>query len=379
MAAAIVSVVRTRPETVLEDYGRVMRSAGSREVLGTGQETLIKLNLSWTKFFPACSTAPWQLEGALRTLLEDGASAGRLYPVENRTVVTDPWKGAANNRWLPVLQRYGLPFIALHEAEWMVFRFKTPLLRLNQLFPEGIEIPRLYPGKQVLHLPTLKTHGHTVTTGAVKNSFGGLLKEVRHYAHKYIHEVMVDLMLMQRELHPVVFSVMDGTVCGDGAGPRTMIPRIKNYLLASADSVALDAVAAGMMGFHPLDIPYIRLCHEMGLGVGDPDKIRVVGENVAGVHFGFRVKRSLVVWGDQLIRRGALRPLERLLLHSPLVGWAPFASNIYHDLLWYPLIGRPRIREFMATPWGRLFASYPAERPRSGTASATTLPVRRIR
>jgi hypothetical protein len=81
-------------------------------------------------------------------------------------------------------------------------------------------------------------------TGSVKNSFGGLLREVRHYAHKYMHEVLVDLLYMQRELHPAVFTVMDGTVAGDGAGPRTMIPRVKNLILAASDSVAIDAIAA---------------------------------------------------------------------------------------------------------------------------------------
>src|SRR5205809_890708 len=119
---------------------------------------------------------------------------------------------------------------------------RDTVVKLNQIFPEGIEIPKLYPGKQVVHLPTMKTHGHSITTGAIKNSFGGLLKEVRHYAHKYIHEVMVDLVMIQKELHPGIFNVMDGTVCGDGAGPRTMIPRIKNYLLASGDQVAVDAI-----------------------------------------------------------------------------------------------------------------------------------------
>ena len=48
-----------------------------------------------------------------------------------------------------------------------------------------------------------------------------------------------------------------------------MIPHVKNYLLASADQVAIDAVAAKMMGFDPLSIRYIRLAHEAGLGCGD--------------------------------------------------------------------------------------------------------------
>ena len=355
---SVVAVVKTSPDTVIADYRRVMHLADYQTTLSNTRETIIKLNLSWTKYFPACSSQPWQLEGVLKTLYDDGFPPEALSPVENKTVVTNPRKGVVNNRWHIVLKKYGLPFIPLPEAEWIVYRFKSPLLRLNQLFPEGIEIPKLYPGKQVLHLPTVKTHGHSITTGAIKNSFGGLLKEVRHYAHKYIHEVMVDLMLMQRELHPGIFCVMDGTVCGDGAGPRTMMPHIKNYLLASADSVAIDAIAALMMGFNPLQIPYLRMCHEMGLGVADPAKIRVVGEDIGGVNFGFHAKRSLVIWGDQLIRKGFLQPLEKLLLHSPLLGWAPLASNIYHDFLWYPLVGAKRVRAFLNTEWGSLFERY---------------------
>src|SRR6185369_12754296 len=141
-----------------------------------------------------------------------------------------------------------------------------------------------------------------------------------------------------KELHPGIFAVMDGTVCGDGAGPRTMFPKVKNYILASGDQVAIDAVAAKMMGFDPFSIPYLRMAHERELGVADITKIKVIGEDISGVDFGFTMHRSFVIWGDQLIRKGLLRPLERLLLHSPLMVWAPFASNVYHDYLWYPVV-----------------------------------------
>jgi hypothetical protein len=151
---------------------------------------------------------------------------------------------------------------------------------------------------------------------------------------------------------------MDGTVCGDGAGPRTMNPQIKNVLLASVDSVAIDAVAAKMMEFQPMEIPYLRHCHENGIGTGKPEEIDIIGEDISEVNFGFRVKRSLVIWGDQLLRKGWLRFLERPLLHSPLVFWAPMASTLYHDYLWYPFVGKRRLRAFMMTEWGRLFESY---------------------
>jgi uncharacterized protein (DUF362 family) len=358
--ASRVAVLFTTPQTVHDDYRRLMELAGWREHLTGERELLLKLNLSWTKYFPACSSQPWQLEGVLDTLLGGGYTAANVIPVENKTVVTEPVKGARNNRWLSVLDARGMRFKPLTEVEWTVYRFQSDLLKLNTIFPEGIEIPALYPGRDILHLPTVKTHGHSITTGAVKNAFGGLLKEVRHYAHKYIHEVMVDLLLMQRELHPNVFAVMDGTVAGDGAGPRTMVPRVKNVILASADSVAIDAVAARLMGFDPMEIPYLRMATEMGLGEARLDRVELVGDAVDGVNFGFKTSRSLVIWGDQLLRLGPLRFLERLLLHSPLVVWAPFASNVYHDWLWYPTVGAARIREFSRTEWGRLFETYRA-------------------
>jgi uncharacterized protein (DUF362 family) len=357
--ASQVAVLRTRPETVVADYGRLMRLVKYDQVLPRDQDLIVKLNLSWTKYFPACSSQPWQVDGVLATLLEDGYERRRIFPVENKTVVTNPVQGCRNNKWYPVLERHGLPFIPLPDVEWTVYRFKSPLLKLNEIFPEGIEIPKMYVGKNVCHLPSVKTHGHSRTTGAIKNAFGGLLKEVRHYAHEFIHEVMVDLMYMQRELHPGVFAVMDGTVMGDGAGPRTMIPRVGNLILASKDQVAIDAIAARIMGFDPLSIRYLAMCHERGLGVADPRDIEIVGDvEAAATNMGFQSRRSLVIWGDQLIRRGPLRPLKRLLLHSPLMVWAPFASNVYHDLLWYPTVGRARIRGFAATDWGRLFERY---------------------
>src|SRR5438552_2021616 len=225
-----VALLRTRPESVVEDYGRLMRLVKYDQTLPRDQDLILKLNLSWTKYFPACSSQPWQVDGVLKTLTDDGYDRRRIFPVENKTVVTDPVEGCRNNKWAPVLKRHGVPFIPLPDVEWIV---------------------------------------------------------------------------------------------------------------------------------DPLAIPYLKMCHERGLGVADPREIEIVGDtDAAALNMGFKTSRSLVIWGDQLIRRGPLRPLKRLLLHSPLVVWAPFASNVYHDLLWYPTVGRARIRAFAATPWGRLFGRY---------------------
>src|SRR5512145_3344683 len=99
--------------------------------------------------------------------------------------------------------------------------------------------------------------------------------------------VLGDLLYIWRRLHPAVFTVMDGTVAGDGAGPRTMIPRVKNLILAASDSVAIDAIAAKLMGFDPMSIPFLRMAHERGLGIADPRHIELVGDDVSHKNFGF--------------------------------------------------------------------------------------------
>lgn len=355
----VVAILKTCPKSVLNDYKRLMHLAQYEEFLPRENDTIIKLNLSWTKYFPACSTQPWQLESVLKTLLEDSYEKERLYPVENKTVVTNPIKGAKSNNWISILNKYDLPFIPLNKVKWIKYQFNSDFLVMNKIFPEGILIPELFVGKNVLHLPTVKTHGHSIITGAVKNSFGGLLQEVRHYCHKYIHETLVDLMLMQKEIHTGIFAILDGTVAGDGAGPRTMVPKVKNVIFASGDSVAIDAVVAKIMGFEPMSIPYIKMCQERGLGIGDPCKIEIVGDReVTDESWNFKVKQSLVIWGDQMVRKGPLRFLEKIILHSPLVMFASTASNIYHDWLWYPIKGKNVVHSFAQTEWGKLFGKY---------------------
>jgi uncharacterized protein (DUF362 family) len=350
---AKVAVLKTTPKTVVDDYGEVMRLAGHKKVLSRRRKTLIKLNLSWSLFYPACSTPPWQLEGVLKEL--DGYD---LLAVENKTVVTDVMKGLKNNRWSPVLDKYRVPFASLPQVEWNVYKPKHEMVAIPHIFPDGLKIPDIFRGRDIVHTPTMKTHGHTTITGAIKNAFGGLITERRHHSHKLIHGVIVDLLQIQKEIHPNIFAVMDGTVCGNGAGPRTMVPVEKNYLLASSDQVALDAVAAKMMGFDPMKIPFIKLAHDRRLGVGNPDKIKVVGEEIGDVNFGFTTGKSPVIFWDQFLRKGPLRFVEPFLFHTGLFKLCVLASGFYHDAMWYPIAGRKHVRKFMASEWGKLFMSY---------------------
>jgi uncharacterized protein (DUF362 family) len=244
-------------------------------------------------------------------------------------------------------------------ARWVPYAPKAKMLVLNEIFPDGIEIPELFLGRNIVHLPTLKTHVFTTMTGAMKNAFGGLLNNRRHWTHSVIHETLVDLLQIQQEIHTGIFAVMDGTIAGDGPGPRAMRPHVKNVILASSDQVAIDAIAAKMMGFDPMSIPFIRLAHEAGLGTGDPAEITVDGLDISGVNFAFsRDEDTFASWGQKQIYWGKLKRFEKALLRTPIVPWSFFASNVYHNYYWYPLMGKRRIARMMDTEWGALFRSY---------------------
>ena len=352
-----VAVVYATPDTVLDDTARAMRLAGYTDHLPSGPETLLKINISWQHYYPACSTTPWQLEGVVRAL--QAAGYDRLIPTHNGTVVVDAREGAVNNKHTVVEAKYGLDSVYLEDARWIDFKPKSKMLVLDQVYPDGFQVPEMLIGKNIVHLPTLKTHVFTTLTGAMKNAFGGLLNFQRHWTHSVIHETLVDLLTIQKEIHPGIFAVTDGTFAGDGPGPRAMRWHEKNVILASADQVAIDAVAARLMGLDPMSIKFIRLAHEAGLGCGDPSEIDVVGEDISEVNWRFKASQStLASRGQHLIYWGPLKPLERLLLRSPIVPWAFLASNLYHNQYWLRLIGRRRVRAAMKTGWGRLFQSY---------------------
>ena len=356
---AKVAVLYTSAPTVVADIGRLMRLADCASFLSKDVPTVLKVNISWQHYYPACSTTPWQLDGVIKALRDDGY--GEIIPAQNGTVVVDSHRGEVKNKHKAVFDKYGLQSAHLTDpdARWVRYAPKGEMLVLDRVFPDGIEVPELLIGKNVIQLPTLKTHVFTTMTGAMKNAFGGLLHYRRHWTHSQIHETLVDLLTIQQEIHPGIFAVMDGTIAGDGPGPRAMRPHVKNVILASADQVAIDAIAARMMGFDPMSIKFIRLAHERGLGVGDPSKIEVVGMDVSGVNFGFRGDEdTFASWGQKKIYWGPLKFLEKPLLRTPIVPWSYAASNVYYNLYWYPLFGRKRVRQALQTEWGRLFERY---------------------
>jgi uncharacterized protein (DUF362 family) len=357
-----VAVLRTTPTTVLEDYQRLCSLAGLKDTLDSSAGTILKDNITWHLLYPGANTTPWQLEGTILALREAGFE--NLVDVHNRTVVTIADLGDRYNKFKPVLEKYGVPKkynFSPEDMTWITYRPKARMAVLDRIYPEGIQLPDFFFGKNIVHLPTVKTHTYTVTTGAMKNAFGGLLNVNRHYTHSWIHETLVDLLAIQKEIHAGLFCTMDGTTAGSGPGPRTLVPHQKDVILASSDQVAIDAVAASMMGFEPMRIRYIAQATQRGLGHGNLQDIEIVGDQeAASERWDFRVGANLGTGVGMLLWRTPLRVFQKLLFHTPLVKLFIFASEYYHDHFWYPVRGRRVVNEWLLqSPWGRLFAEYP--------------------
>jgi hypothetical protein len=187
-----------------------------------------------------------------------------------------------------------------------------------------------------------------------------LLNTRRHYTHSWIHETLVDLLAIQQEIHAGIFAVMDGTTAGNGPGPRTMDPEIKNVILASGDQVAIDAVAAKLMGFDPMRIDSIRLAHEAGLGIGDPRQIEIAGDSdLSNESWNFRVGDNGASRVGDIVWFGPLKPVQNVLMRTPLVNLFILGSEVYHDYYRWPARDRRVFESWLAnTPWGGLFQEY---------------------
>ncbi|HDL18154.1 MAG TPA: DUF362 domain-containing protein [Bacteroidetes bacterium] len=361
MQKSKVAVIKTKPETVQQDIVTACEMAGIEEALAAEKTTILKDNISWHLPMPAANSTPWQLEGVIRALRKHHFS--EIVAVENKTVVTRPKHGEKLNKYDRIYEKYNIPvkfnFVA-QDMKWVGYEPKAELNVLHKIYKNGIYIPDYFFDKNIIHLPTVKCHIYTTTTGAMKNAFGGLLATHRHYTHSWIHETLVDLLKIQQEIHSGVFAVMDGTTLGNGPGPRTLKPVLGNLILASADQVAIDAVAAKIMGFNPMtDLKYVRMASEQGLGTGRIEEIEIAGEDLAQFQYKFKVGDNLASRFGDLLWFGSLKWAQKFFFHTPMVNVFVVASDLYHDKIWWNLKGKRVFKDWQQnSPWGQLFARY---------------------
>ncbi len=132
----------------------------------------------------------------------------------------------------------------------------------------------------VISLPKFKTHGLSVVTGAIKNSYGSLPGAQKAALHRAagcaerFHEMLVDVFRLRV---PDLF-IVDAVVGMEGNGPACPDLRDIGLALASDNGVALDAVISFMMGLDPGKLRFLQRAKEMGLGDYNIGTIEIIGE-----------------------------------------------------------------------------------------------------
>jgi uncharacterized protein (DUF362 family)/NAD-dependent dihydropyrimidine dehydrogenase PreA subunit len=120
----------------------------------------------------------------------------------------------------------------------------------------------------VVSLPKLKTHGLTRITGAVKNQFGcvpGMFKGQYHAAFPDVNDFSRLVAGITAFVRPRLY-IMDAMMAMEGNGPQSGDPRKVGLLILSRDPVAVDAVAARIVGLEPEFVPTCVAGEEAGLG-----------------------------------------------------------------------------------------------------------------
>jgi uncharacterized protein (DUF362 family)/NAD-dependent dihydropyrimidine dehydrogenase PreA subunit len=155
----------------------------------------------------------------------------------------------------------------------------------GQILKKALISPVVHEVDYIVNLPKLKTHSLTAFTGAVKNMFGIIPFGLRLDYHRIFKwsDVFSQMLVDIFSCAPPHLTIMDGIVAMEGEGPSGGNPKKVGVILASQDSVAVDAVASKIVGFNPMNIITTRNAHERGLGIGEIDKIDIEGEDIGRV------------------------------------------------------------------------------------------------
>ncbi|GAB4349734.1 MAG: hypothetical protein Kow0099_32930 [Candidatus Abyssubacteria bacterium] len=324
---AVVSIVRIK-DGVQEAVREAMELARWREFISPGAEVSLKVNLGWDLFLPGAVTGPWVVEGVIQTIREH---AGKIYVVESDQVVVNVEKAFRQTRIDRVCARYGVEWVNMTNSG-----FRTVPMPRGMAF-EKIQVPEILLRTQVITIPAIKTHNKTTITGAIKNQWGCLPK-LRHNYHLVLNEALADI---NDAIRPR-FAVMDATVGLEGNSPKSGEPRVVDRVLASGDMVALDAVAAKIMGFDPDTITHIQNCQQLELGTARLDQIEVVGDDDLSLNLNFKPARhNLVSWLELALRKSLVKWLFFDTPVFPLCCWG--ARMWYYG--WYYLVRGKKMRD----------------------------------
>ena len=172
-----VAVLRVTPRTVLADIHRCANWPACAKRSTPRRRRSSRTTSPGTTRSRRANTTPWQLEGTILALQQRAATPTSPACRTRRSSPT-PSRARTSTTTCRIFKKYDIPVLYNFKHEdmkWVEYRPKAQMHVLDHIFPDGIQIPDYFFGKNIVHLPTMKCHIYTTTTGAMKNAFGGLL------------------------------------------------------------------------------------------------------------------------------------------------------------------------------------------------------------
>ncbi len=202
----------------------------------------------------------------------------------------------------------------------------------------------------IVTLPIMKTHGLSRITFAIKNQWG-CIHDMRHNFHLVLAKALADVNMFFKP--KLTFAVGDALVAMEGTGPKTGTPIEVGHIFASHDLVAMDALAATVMGLDVKEIDTIKYPEQVGVGIRE---FKVVGDMPPMLKFARPNPKQLVFFTEMALRH--LSPqTEWLLFKTPILHIFRISAKIYNDI-WYYINAKQRAETMMRTRWGQMWQTY---------------------
>lgn len=315
-----VCIVRVK-DNVISCVSSAMEGAKWYDFIPEGCDVSLKVNLGWDLFLPGTVTSPLVVEGVIKTIY---SHVSKIYIVESGQVLVNVEKAVRKTKILDLCKKYD-------KVSWVnLSKVETVKMKVESLNME-IEIPNILLNTQIITIPVMKTHGRTTISGAIKNQWG-CLKELRHNYHPILNEMLYEI----NKILDVKFAVMDGTICLEGAGPKSGIPKKCDLILASNDILAIDIISAKIMGFDEEKIEHIKyFAKQSGFKKQD---IEVVGEDINKIKYNFKhPKNNLVASGEIFLRNSFLK---KIVFETRIFNLFCLIAKLYYFVWYYIISGR---------------------------------------
>ena len=302
-----------------------------------GNYCLLKINAMSREVLPGRNTSPWVLAAALKNLIDKFPNT--KFIVGDCDVAGYPQFYDACQNWgyNGIARRYNVKIVKLSDDEFITKNIDNPICPI-------IEFPKtVLAVDSIINIPVINTHVLSGITCCLKNHWG-LLPKFRYQYHPYVSEVIMEI---NRQIEKTVLNIVDGTICMEGSGPKTGIPKICSVIFAGIDRVAVDSAVSAFMGFSPDLAPHISLSEKKAIG---PSKYEIVGDKFEQNSF-----------QPPNLEKDIVSYIEKYLKRIPVVGELLYSRNIarmlgligtkFNELVWFNIYGKKYRKIVYNTPY----------------------------